>query len=418
MSTEDFTQDRLIEVEKLLEIELPNTSKKEKRDSVEGARVSPSQIEKLSYLYELHNRIPNDIDFVHELTKIEPIEKEKALESARYSIYGTQMHQLQYFTQLFNRTEQLNRLPSKNDFLYTFPFRNSEYYKGLQHILDITDTHSNNISQSYWNEWRMNGQDFTPKRHKNYIINPSTIRDMWELGVIPLEDMDTFNMNKEKIDKEKLNPHNTMLLNETFSILNIFFNDCHLQVPTLIDEICIPNDFPNSPIRIIDYKTGSQFKEPEYKERIQMFLMMTSILVNMMDRVGSVQFKQSQWDITHNTHDLPFFTKRKLKDNLIGSVYFDQILDISDVFNKYFKFSYVNPLTQESIDININDIGIDIKDMLMYLNGITSFYIKYRNILKPKIDSNRSPYTLPSFPIKDFDKCNGFSNDIQLGLNF
>ena len=43
-------------------------------------------------------------------------------------------------------------------------------------------------------------------------------------------------------------------------ITNIDFGDRNMQLISIPDEVRIPNDWPNSPIEIIDYKTGYEFK--------------------------------------------------------------------------------------------------------------------------------------------------------------
>ena len=416
MPDEKYTQEKLIDIPQTFQIENYSTTKSKE---THGNRVSPSQIETLSTLYETFKEA-DELTFLKEINTFKDVDENKALENAHWSIYGTQMHYLMYFTQLFKRAECLNRYPTLNDFKVTFPYRDREYYFALLKISDLTDKESRNISQEYWNEWRMNGQDFTPKDHSNYLVSPFKVKEMWENGTIPLSDINEFNTNISNIPKEKLDPDETLVINEVLSITNILFNDSNLQVPTVIDEICIPKDFPKSPIHIIDYKTGKQFKEPQYKERVQIFLMMTAVLVNILDRANSIGFNRNQWNITHGTRDFPFFTKKNLRNNLIGNIYFDQLIDCRDVYNESIKFSYVNPLTQESIDVDMKDIYLDsedsIKDVLMYLSRINNFYSKHKDILKHRLDSTKYLYTLPVFPTKGFDKDNQKEKDIQLGL--
>lgn len=391
----------------------------DKESKLPGCRVSPSQFETLSQLYE-NLREADETTFLAEINRINEIDNSKALENAQWSIYGTQMHYLTYFTQLFKRSEQFNRYPTYNDFKHTFPYRSKEYYFALLKIADLTDLENENPSQSYWNEWRMNGQDFTPANHTNYQVSPYIIKEMWENGTIPVKDINDFNYSLSNIPKDKLDPDKSLVINEVLSITNILFNDSNLQVPTVIDEICISKDFPKSPIQIIDYKTGKQFKEPEYKERVQIFLMMTAVLVNILDRAHTIGFMYNQWDISHDTRDFPFFTKNSLRNNLIGNVHFTQLLDCIDQYKELIKFSYINPLTQESIDIDMGDIYLDtqdnIKDMLMYLNRVNNFYIKHKEVIKKKLNSTKNIYTLPVFPIKNFDNDNFKKKEIQLSL--
>ncbi len=253
------------------------------------------------------------------------------------------------------------------------------------------------------------------------ILYPSNkIRNMWENDTIPLRDLESFFNNTSRIPDKNLNPNKTLLINEVLSISNIFFNDSNLQVPTVIDEICIPEDFPKSPIQIIDYKTGKQFKKPEFKEKIQIFLMMSAVLVNVLDKAYSVKFGLNEWDIVHNTRDFPFFTKRNLRNNLIGNIYFYEIINCVRQLNENIKFAYVNPITQERIDINTEDVYLDseksIKDILMYLNSVNKFYIKHKDIVKKALHTNKYLYTLPIFPTENFFKDTVNNKVIQLSL--
>lgn len=243
---------------------------------------------------------------------------------------------------------------------------------------------------------------------------------MWENGTIPLQDIDEFRRNFRDVDESKLDPEQTLVLNELITITNIYFNDSNLQVPTIIDEICIPKDFPSQPIHIIDFKTGKQFKQPSYREKIQIFLMMTAVLTNVLDKVDSIKFKPNEWDIAHNMLPFPFFTKRNLKNTLVSGIYFDALSGYSDVFINAFRFSYVNPITQRSIDVSPQQLGIsseeEIKEMLMYLYSINNFYSLHKETLKKVLNRNKSPYTLPVFPSKEFDKDIDCSKLVQARL--
>lgn len=178
--------------------------------------------------------------------------------------------------------------------------------------------------------------------------------------------------------------------------------------------------FPNTPIQIIDYKTGTQFKQPQFKEKIQIFLMLNSVLLNLKDRVKDIKFAPDFWEITHEKHDLslPHLQGKNANKKFIESIYSTQLASVLDTYNGYVEFSYVNPLTQEKIDIDLDTLGInkkkDIDEVIHYLNSLSTFYLKYKDVLKYKIDSSKSPYTLPIFPLKNFTKENGFSKDVQL----
>ena len=386
------------------------SSTQEKKEKKSGSRINPSQLEYLSTMYYNFKKDGKEPSYTDLESKVQP-SKTEILENAHWSIYGTQLHSLQYFTQIFKRASYLNRLPSYEDYQFTFLQRDREYYDALLKIQDISDISLNqdslDISQTYWNEWRMNGHDFTPNKHKNYQIPPTTIKNIWEYGVIPLKDIYTFRESFKESDK--LNPTKTVLLNETFLLTNLYFNNGNIQIPTLVDEICIPKDFPNTPIEIIDYKTGKQFKKPQLKERVQIFLIMTGVLTNVLDRVPDIV-----WE------DIPTFRGKKASKKFISSIFFSDLVSRYDVYKDSFRFKYINPLNQESIEVSTKDLGIDskkgIKDILMYIYSINNFYNKYKPILKHKIDSSRSPYTLPTFPIKNFVQGNSMSKGVQVPL--
>lgn len=398
---------------------LETTSKEEsKKEPSTGSKVNPSQIEILSQIYKQYSESESELQFLSSLKKQE--KEENILENAQWSIYGTQMHSLQYFSLLNHRAKYYDRYPTYDDFRHTFLQRQPEYYSSLDKITQLTDTYSDPLiySQNFWNEWRMNGQNFTPENHKNYILSPTRVKQIWENGVIPVEHIYEFKKNFLNIYKEKLNPEKTFLINETFLILNMYFNNSSLLIPTLIDEICIPKDFPKSPIKVVDYKTGKQFKQPEYKERIQIYLMVSSVIANIAERVDSIKFNFTDWEVMHSNtpFQFPHFEGKKGIKKFVSSIYCEHM---STLFNEYIdriQFSYINPLTQESIDIDLKEI-VKVENINIYLSNISDFYLKYKKVLKHKLDSSNSPYTLPTFPLKNFEKSNGFSKGVQLPLN-
>jgi len=416
--------------EYLQEVFIPGVEQINTKTSPEkqtGSRITPSQIEKLTDFYELRKKSNSEESFLKQLElEQQPQEKESLIENAKNSIYGTQLHYLQYFAELFSRSSKFNRLPIYQDFQFTFPNKDTLFYESMIDILTLSADYSeteDEYIQNFWNEWRMNKQDFTPKKHKRYVVEPSIIRDIWENGVIPLEDIKTFKTNFTQTDKEKLDPRNALLMNELLLITNLYLKDGNLQIPTMIDEIIIPKDFPNKPIKIIDYKTGKQFKYPEQKEQIQIFLMMTSVVASIMDKAKIINYNLSSWDATHNSKNIPFpfFMKRGLIHDIrpIGSIQKENFENLENVFTSLIEFSYINPLTQEEIKIDANEIGLgnkeDISNILSYLNDLTNFYSEYKHILKHLVSSENSPYTLPSFPSKS-GKNN--SREVQIAFNF
>ncbi len=376
-------------------------------DKTKGNRLSPSQIEIISQIYEKYNNSNNEISFLFDILKPKEINRNEILKNAKWSIYGTQIHNLTYFTQIFERARRLDRDPIPSDFRNTFIYKNNDFYTVMEELLNLTDMKCSNPAQAFWNEWRMNEQDFTPKKENSYLIKPEEIQRIWENNPIPLKDIEEFNTHVHKIDEKKLNPYETMVINEVTVITNIYFPNSSMQVPAVIDEICIPKNFPNEPIQIIDYKTGKQFKQPEFKEKVQIFLMMSAVYTNILDKVNSIKFMPSEWEIAHNVYEFPFLKKRRLKNNLIGSVYFENLIQSIDIFNNYFNFSYINPITQEKININTKDIGIDategMNNMIWYLENLNIFYTKYKEILKKRLKNENLPYFLPTFSKRNLD---------------
>jgi len=388
-------------------------------EKLPGARISPSKLEVLSSIFTQYNEAEDKDSFFSEILEEKPINKEDILKNAKWAIYGTQLHYLQYFSNIFATTAKLKRFPNELDFKTIFPNKKDKYYEALIKILDQTlkesieeDPVLNAIE--FWKIWRLNGHDFSPKRHKNYVIDPNDIKELWENQDFPSEeDLDTFVRNyKEKRLSE--GPKSILLMSESFSLLNIYFSECNCQVPMFIDEIQVPKDFPNEPIKIIDYKTGKQFKKPTYKEKLQIFLMMTSVCVALVDEVNNkgIDFGLSQWDATHdiNCISLPKFKRRSMYTNkgLINSVSPKEILTMNKIIGKNLTFLYINPLTQEELVINPNDVFLgnekEMDNTLTYINDLTKFYIEFRDILKHKLSSQWAPYTLPSFPSEDFLK--------------
>ena len=403
-------------------------------EKLPGARISPSRIENLSSIFEQYNEAKDKDLFFKEILNKEPIDKEKTLENAKWAVYGTLMHCLKYFLNVFSKTADLKRLPTEKDFRAVFPNKKDYYYESLIKILDLT-IKRNGIDKdpiinamNFWSEWRRNGQNFTPKGHKNYLIDPTDIRYLWENHTIPSEDIDLFKLSYENRKIET--PGSTLLMNESFLLLNIYFPDCNFQVPTFIDEIQIPRQVEGEsikPIKIIDYKTGKQFKEPDFRGKVQIFLMTLSVYIKMMEKRGDIDYSSSQWDVIHsrNSLQLPRFRKKSLLEGkgLISSLHASDIPEIGELMKKYVTFSYVNPLTQKELKIDLDDIFLrdeeETRRILGYMNRLTMFYIEHKDILKLKLSGKTSPYALPTFPKEGFLEGGDplFQDSPQLALN-
>jgi len=396
----------------------------ETEKSLEGNRLSVSQFENLIPTFNKCTESNSELEILEYLKKKEVKEPnvERTRKNAKASIRGTQLHQLQYFHQLFSRVEQLGRGVGLDDFSKTFPNMGDRYYQTLQTIHGLVDNTEDPIE--YWDAWRLNGHDFTLPEGVTTIISPEEIKEMWEESAVTKEDVDNFSQNKGKIEDEKLNPNNSLLVNETKFVTNMNLESGNLQVPTIVDELVIPREFPYKPIQLIDYKTGKQFREPGKIDRLQIFLMMTSVLTNVFFRIEDIQWGKGMWEIAHDRLQLPFIPPRKyFNDIAVGKISKEDILRESDFFRSMISFKYINPLTQESIEVSANDIGVDtnegVSNFLVYLDELNKFNTKYKKVLIERFKKGKSlPYRRPEFGYDGFKKGNILKEQMQVGLGF
>ncbi len=418
MNTEpEIEQDLNILVQK----EFGCTPEGDSHSKIPGARINPSKIEKLSEIFSQFSETGNLNNILNE----ESQDRNSIERNAKSAVYGTLVHNLKYFTDIFKKTSYLERIPCERDFRAVFINKKDEYYDALQRIMDITIDEgltNNPLLNAYrfWDTWRRNGQDFIPKKHKNFLISPDKIQYLWENHTIPREDIDLFISNhNEEIDKDI-----PFTANETFLLLNVYFPTCNLQIPTYIDKIEIDKD-SNKPIKIVDYKTGKQFKEPEFREKVQIFLMTLAVFTTLIDRTGDIDYSVSDWDIMHSKNNIPlprFKENSKIfKTGFLGSIHSEDIIEIGNLIKNNINFSYINPITKEEIEIDLNNVFFkntaETENILNYLNRLTDFYIQNKNILKAKLSSRNAPYTLPVFPKEGFLKDSYAQSSVQLSLN-
>ncbi|MGI6443946.1 MAG: hypothetical protein ACOX06_02970 [Candidatus Dojkabacteria bacterium] len=395
----------------------------------EGSRLSVSQFESLIPVFDECKKFDSELEVLQYLKKkeVEELDIEEVRDNARASIRGTQIHQLQYFYQLFSRVEKLGRKITLEDFNRTFPnkdnlFKDNLYYNALYTIYNLVDNTEDPLE--FWEAWRLNGHDFTLPEGITALIPPEEIKEMWERSAVTKDDIDKFSQNVWKIDREKLDPDKALLVNEAMFVTNTYLKNGNLQVPTMVDELVVPKEFPNKPIQLIDYKTGKQFKEPSDIDKLQIFLMMTSVLTNIYFKVEDIQWNQSMWEIAHDSLRLPFIPPRKYFNAIaIGKITEEDIFMESDFFRKLIFFKYVNPLTQESIEVNAKDLGIHrdegIGDFLASLDDLNKFYTKYKKILKHKVGrSTLVQYWIPELGYDGFKKGNILKEQMQAGLGF
>ncbi len=388
-----------------------------------GSRITPSSLESIIHYHYQYKRLqqeekltPEELEtqFTQLLNDYKPFKEEKVLKNAKDSIRGTHLHNLSYTLSLFQRTSSLNQLPHLEDFRTTFPFRKENYYTGLMKILEMTlndfpsqDPLDN--AQNFWNLWRLNGQNFLPNG-KRYRVNAQQIKRLWEGDLVSL---DTISLMKENFQEKykELDPRESIVMNEVPITLNTYFEDNNIQICTNIDEIQInPSKSPS--IHIIDYKTGKSFKNPGYEEELQIFLMTLAVYIKFVDEIPTLGVEINNWDILHKNGDLNkalgFKNKRTLsKGKNIKSVEHWQIPTLP--FEQFIRFSYVNPVTQEEIPVDLKKVGLseekDIQKKLRILDFYHNFYLRYKHKgMRNKINGSVGFFTLPKFPSEEFIK--------------
>ena len=88
-------------------------------------------------------------------------------------------------------------------------------------------------------------------------------------------------------------------------------------------------------------------------------------------------------------------------------IWYDTIPEFYEKLMKRVQFSYVNPLTQEEIIVDLkNDLGLrntgNVRTKLKYIEELTDFYISNRRQLEPIINNKKPAFILPKFPINNF----------------
>jgi hypothetical protein len=393
------------------------TPKEDSHSKIPGARINPSKIEPLS---EIFSKYQEDIPLT-EILKEEPLNENAVEKNAKSAVYGTLVHNLKYFTGIFQATDRLGRIPNRKDLESVFINKKDDYYSALLKIMD--ETINQGLTKDpvlnahiFWEIWRRNGQNYTPEKHKNFLISPDKIKYMYENHTIPDNDIEQFIANHKSQSQENI----PFTAYETFLLLNLYFPNCNLQVPTYIDKIEIDKN-TDKPIKIVDYKTGKQFKEPEFREKVQIFLMTLAVFTNLIDKTSDIDYSVSDWDIVHSQNNIPLprfkENSKVIRKGLLGSIQSEYIVDLADIIRNSIEFSYVNPVTMEEIKINLEDIFKNISSTSKYLNRLTEFYIRNKKILKTKLSGRNTPYALPQFPKKGFLEDNYQTEAVQLSLN-
>ena len=381
-----------------------------------GSRISISHLETLTPLYEAQNEDLVGAKLLEtvrsERGKLE-MNDEHLLKNVKASIYGTQIHSLQYFTQLFDRCASLGRIPDLSDFYSTFPFKGYNYYYALTRILEIASEEYGEVTaENFWKAWRLNGHDFSPKQEGYKTISPNYIQQIWESRELEEKILKDFAKGRWDLKKE-LNPERKMVMNEGMLITNIDFGDRNMQLISIPDEVRIPNDWPNSPIEIIDYKTGYEFKKPDNVKLLQIFLTKIAVLNNVTKNLDEkMRFSLNAWEVVHDRVSLPGLVEKKLRKLNRSSLLEDDLRVIAKEIDRLVKFSYVSPSMLRRIHIEYGSKD-GYETEIEYIKGLNEFYSKNKDLLLPIVRRRNPHYSLPSFPYEGFDY-GGSGNCLQV----
>ncbi len=377
-----------------------------------GNRISVSRLESLVPLYNASQEDPTGLALLRLSrslnNRIEECD-EKILRNAKSSILGTQLHQLQYITQLFARSAFFDRLPDGTDFYSTFPFRSFEYTHSLARIMEIMENDPYySIAENYWRAWRLNGHDFNPKNNGYRRITPLEIRVMWEEEELGNKIMNDFRKGSVNMKMDDINPERVMIINEGLIITNIDFGGRNMQFISYPDEIRIPKDLLISPVEIIDYKTGLQFRKPDEAEQLQILFTKFAVYANIIRNTEKLRFSQTAWEVVHERFRFPIMVNRKLQNPIRNYLSEEDLRVLWGDLDRLIKFSYVDPSTQRRMEITNSDLGIEMEgDYLKkidYMRGLNDFYGVNKKFLSSLIKRGNNDYSLPSFPYKGFDK--------------
>lgn len=380
-----------------------------------GSRISISHLETLTPLYEAQSEDLVGAKLLEtirsERGRLEMDEKH-LLKNVKASIYGTQIHFLQYFTQLFDRCKPLGRIPDLSDFYATFPFKDDDYYYALGRIMEIASTQYEEVTaENFWKTWRLNGHDFSPKDEWYKTMAPSYIQKIWEDQELEEKILKDFAKGRRD-KKEELNPGRVMVMNEGMLITNIDFGDRNMQLISIPDEIRIPNDWSSSPIEIIDYKTGYDFRKPDKVRLLQIFLTKIAVLNNVtMNLDEKMRFFLNAWDVVYDRVSLPSLVERRYRKLNRSFLLEDDLRVIAKEIDGLVKFSYVSPSMLRRIHVEYGSKD-GYETEIEYIKGLNEFYSKNKDFLLPIVRRRNPHYSLPSFPYKGFNK-GGRGNYLQ-----
>lgn len=371
-----------------------------------GSRVSISHLETLAPLYDAQRKDSvgtNLLEAIRSQRARLETDDEHLLKDVEASIYGTQIHYLQYFTQLFDRCGSLGRIPDMSDFHATFPFKDYNYYYALNRILEIASTEYGEVTaENFWKAWRLNGHDFSPKGEGYKTITPSYVQKVWESEELEEKILKDFAKGRRDFKKDP-NPERVMVMNEGMLITNIDFGDRNMQLVSIPDEVRIFSDSPNTPIEIIDYKTGYEFGKPDNVKLLQIFLTKVAVLNNFTVNLDKkMRFSLNAWEVVYDRVSLPSLVEKKLRKLNRSSLLEDDLRERAKDIDRLVKFSYVSPSTLKRIHVEYGSKD-GYQTEIEYIKGLNEFYSKNKKLLLPMVRKRNPDFSLPSFPYEGFD---------------
>lgn len=343
-------------------------------EKLPGSKLSISNLELQMPRYKTY-RETGEI----ETSDITTLEQEELEEKALLSFRGTQIHNLVYITQLYNRCKKLNRIPNYYDLRNTYPTFPPEDSEAMALLYEQNPEDPIEV----WKQWIENCEVPT-KKNESTKLPPENIMGIWLSGIDNPHVEDVVNNLEDR-------NQNQIEMNELFSVLNLKLNpkpgfERNIQIPSSVDTVFVTSKDSETPITITDYKS-KDLSEIKFLDKFQAMLMSISVYYNIIDKIPEDPWNLSQWDVTHSLDKigLPLFKKgpltRQLKLNC--SVERDFLnMDLSRISKKV-RFVLKNPTTNESKEINFLPIA---EQALDYLQDLHEFYAENKNRLKSNKD--------------------------------
>ncbi len=381
-----------------------------------GARLTLSQLASIS----------EKITAGNEINKEES--KENLKEEASREIFEQQTRNLIYFTQIYQRAGQLDRDPTTRDFLNTFPSKGIDHIADLHNIAKQKEVKSQSTpeqkAEKFWEVWK-DSQIFHPikkqftysaptkkiKLAESTILSPTEVKNSWNNNTLMREKLDRILYNAHNPKKLKdIDVHKYLIINDVNIISNITLENSRLQIVPLIHGIHIPINYPEEPMEIIYYKTGTvpnRADNLKTSQKLQLFLstLCTKMTIDSLIDKGIVTY--TAWDLLDSSKkEFPQFSKHNMSfsNPFLNKMNIEEILEHSlgdrSIRNSVVTTMY-NPITNRKLTLRPKDIFLgDRKDILCALSKIeeiTKYYIEHKQELKKLSKSKVKHYNMPKF---------------------